>query len=205
MPKFSMILPMHNSAGFARRMLDSIVAQNYTDYELICVCDACEDDSAALARSYGARVEEVDFRRAGLSRNRGLEVATGEWVLFADDDDWLLHEYVFSQIAERAGINGAELNGNAVDILAMSFIWKGQGYTRNTPATVWPAVWNKAWRREFIGDTRFSDKKYGDDADFTNAMLAKNPTIMFWDFPIYYYDYLRPDSLSEKIMRGEKL
>lgn len=198
MPKFSMILPMHNCEKFARRMLDSIAAQDFKDYELICVCDACEDDSAGLARSYGARVEEVDFHRAGLSRNRGLELAKGEWVLFADDDDWLLHEYVFSRIAGMAGKNGE-------DILAMSFIWKGQGYTRNTPTVIWPAVWNKAWRREFIGDTRFSEKKYGDDADFTNAMLAKNPKIMFWDFPIYYYDYLRPDSLSEKIMNHKEL
>ena len=109
MPKFSMILPMHHCEKFARRMLDSIAAQDYKDYELICVCDACEDDSAGLARSYGARVEEVDFHRAGLSRNRGLEVATGEWLLFADDDDWLLHEFVFSQIADMAGKNGEDI------------------------------------------------------------------------------------------------
>lgn len=196
MPKFSMILPMHNSAGFARRMLDSIVAQNYTDYELICVCDACEDDSAVLARAYGARVEEVDFHCAGLSRNRGLEVATGEWVLFADDDDWLLHEYVFALLASQAGKNNE-------DILACSFIWKDMGYFAPSQSNFNPAVWNKAWEREFIGETRFSNRRYGDDADFTNAMLAKGPRIAYWDMPIYYYNYLRGGSLTDRRQKGE--
>lgn len=192
MPKFTMILPTHNGAQHIRKALDSIAAQTYKNYELICVCDACDDDTEEICRSYGARVEPVSFACAGLARNRGLELATGEWLLFMDDDDWLLHEYVFQLIADNAGRRGE-------DILAMSFIWRGVGYAVQTPEQLFVAVWNKAWRRAFVGDTRFSDKRYGDDADFHNAMLAKNPKMAFWDTPIYYYDYLRPGSLSHRM------
>lgn len=202
--KFSMILPVHNAAGFMQNVLESIRRQSWTEYELLILCDACADDSEAIAREYAANwpkgpevlVEKTAFGCAGLSRNRGLELARGDWVLFADDDDWLLHEYVFAQLAAMAGEHGE-------DILACSFIWKCVGYYMPTQTDFNPAVWNKAWRREFIGETRFSNRKYGDDADFTTAMLAKGPRIVYWDMPIYYYNYLRGGSLTDKLQKGQ--
>lgn len=201
--KFSMILPVHNAAAYMGNALESIRRQSWKDYELIILCDACEDDSERIAREYAAtwpegpdvRVENVDYHCAGLTRNRGLELARGDWVLFMDDDDWLLHEYVFAQLASMAGAHDE-------DILACGFIWKGVGVYSPSAKDFNAAVWNKAWRRAFIGGTRFSDRKYGDDADFTNAMLAKDPKVIFWDVPIYYYNYLRDGSLTDKLQRG---
>lgn len=203
MPKFSMILPVHNAAAYMGNALESIRRQSWKDYELIILCDACQDDSEKIAREYAAnwgkgpevRVEAVDYHCAGLTRNRGLELARGDWVLFMDDDDWLLHEFVFAQLASMAGENGE-------DILACGFVWKGVGVFTPRADDFNAAVWNKAWRREFIGDTRFSDRRYGDDADFTNAMLAKGPKVIFWDVPIYYYNYLRDGSLTDQLQRG---
>ena len=202
--KFSMILPVHNATGFMCRMLNSIEDQSWKDYELIVICDACRDNSYEIALDYaknwpaqgGMTVEQTDFGIAGLARNRGLELAKGDWVLFADDDDWLLHEYVFAQLAAMAGEHGE-------DILACSFVWKGVGYFAPSQSNFNPAVWNKAWKREFIGDTRFSNRRYGDDADFTNAMLAKGPRIAYWDMPIYYYNYLRGGSLTDQLQKGQ--
>ena len=204
--KFSMILPIHNAEkhGYLFKALRSIRAQSWKDYELICILDACQDNSKQIVldckkgwpSTGGMVIEEVDFHCAGFSRNRGLEMARGDWVLFADDDDWLLHEFVFAQLAAMAGVNDE-------DILACSFIWRGVGYFAPSQSNFNPAVWNKAWRREFIGETRFSNRKYGDDADFTNAMLAKGPRIAFWDMPIYYYNYLRGGSLTDRLQKGQ--
>ena len=194
--KISMIMTVHNAEGYMRKALDSIRAQRYRDYELICVCDSCKDRSEEIAMEYGATVIPVNYGLAGPSRNKGLEVATGDWVMFMDDDDWLLHEYVFPLVDGMAGAHGE-------DILMCSFIWKGVGYASQTPERIFAAVWNKVWRREFIGDTRFSDKPYGDDADFHEEMMRKNPNIHFWDMPIYYYNYMRPGSLSDLINQGK--
>ena len=202
--KFSMILPVHNAAGFMGRMLNSIRDQSWKDYELIVICDNCRDNSYEIALDCakdwpgqgGMSVVAANYGNAGLSRNHGLELARGDWVLYADDDDWLLHEYVFAQLAAMAGEHGE-------DILACGFIWKGVGVYFPSPTDFNPAVWNKAWRREFIGDTRFSNRKYGDDADFTNAMLAKGPKITYWQMPIYYYNYMRGGSLTDKLRKGE--
>ena len=90
-PFFSVIVPAHNSAEFIRRGLESIVNQDFDDYELTVVCDACTDDTAEVAAEYmgfGDSIIMTDYGRAGLARNEGLDTAIGDWILFMDDDDW---------------------------------------------------------------------------------------------------------------------
>ena len=194
--KFSVILPLHNAEQFCRVMLESIRSQTFADYELICVCDSCDDRTADIAREYTDRVVEVNFGRAGLSRNMGLEMAQGEWVLFADDDDWLPDDGVYQWFADNVGKHGE-------DILLCAFDWIGMGMTVQTPGRRFCAVWNKAWRREFIGDTRFSDRPYGDDMDFDEWMMAKRPVTWYEDRCVYVYNYMRKGSLTDQWKRGE--
>ena len=183
---FSIVMPAHNDAAHIRMGLDSIKAQTFTDYELIVVCDACTDNTADIAREYTDKVYEVDYELDGLTRNYGIDRATGEWLLFMDSDDWWLHEYVLDMIAKNVGKHGE-------DILRFSFIWKGKGYT---PCGDWPAVWNKVWRRSLVGETRFSAIKYWSDLDFHNAMKEKRPRIYDWDMPFYYYNFMREGSIN---------
>ena len=200
-PFFSVIVTEHNSAEWMRKGLDSIADQSFRDFELIVICDRCTDNTAEIAKSYDARVSEitvreVDFGRAGLARNAGLDIARGEWVLWMDDDDWDLHEFAFEMLA------AALKNAEDVDILAYGFIWKGVGYAYNSTVRLWPAIWNKCWRREFIGDHRFPDWEHSDDLGFAREMhpLAR---IIFWDQPFYYYNFMRPGSVSDKLEKGE--
>lgn len=193
--KFSIIIPAYNAADRIRNALDSIVEQTFADYELIVICDSCTDETADIAREYGAVVEEVSFRNDGLTRDRGLDVATGEWVLFMDDDDWWLHEFVLEQINSKLTDN--------IDILAFSFIWSGVRYATpmSNAGALYPAVWNKCWRRSFIGETRFPNVWSVSDAYFHAEMMDKTPHIKTWDMPMYFYNYLRPGSLSEQMGR----
>ena len=193
-PFFSVIIPAHNSAGWIRKGLESIRAQTWTNYELIIVCDACTDDTAKVAREYTKRVIITDYGLDGMARNAGLDAAKGDWILFMDDDDWFLHEYVFQQLALMVGKHGE-------DMLQFAFIWKGRGYTGVDRMYI--AVWSKCWYREFIGDTRFSDRPFWSDVDFMKAIMAKNPRIHRWDMPMYYYNYLRPGSISWRQKQGE--
>ena len=199
MPKFSIIIPTHNSEKFCRKCFDSVASQTYKNYELIIVCDKCKDGTEKIAREYTDKVVITDLGNDS-SRNAGLDIATGEWVLFLDDDDWWLHEYVLEQLANRVGKHDE-------DILCFSFIFKGVGYAgpRDHKAGRWIAVWCKAWRRSFIGNTRFFNE-FPADAYFHRDMFAKNPKVDEWDMPMYYYNYLRPGSQTiEKGERGEKI
>lgn len=202
-PFFSIILPLHNSAGFMRAMLDSIRSQSFTDYELIAICDRCSDNTAEIAREYTDKVLEVDFGNAGPTRNAGLDIAKGKWILFSDDDDWWLHDYVFETLHHV--LDGDENS----DFLAYGFIWKQGEKNVNVPflqenGSWWVAPWTKAWRRSFIGDHRFPENwKHSDDLGFAEEMF---PLVKDWSYltqPLYYYNYMHKGSIQDKLRTGE--
>ena len=191
MPKFSVIIPAYNAEDRITHALNSVAEQTFKDYELIVICDSCIDKTEAIAKEYGAITASVDYHNDGLTRSKGLDIAQGEWVLFLDDDDWWLHEYVLQQLADKIGKENEQ-------ILVFSFIWKGVKYASplSNFGDVYVAVWNKCWNREFIGDTRFPNIYSESDWHFHLAMMAKNPKIVYWDMPMYYYNYMRPGSIS---------
>ena len=191
--RFSIIIPAHNAENHIRKALDSIKSQTFKDYELIVVCDNCVDQTEAIAKEYGAITARVGYGRDGLTRNHGLGMAHGDWVLFMDDDDWWLHEYVLEQLDDK-------LNNNPnIDVLCFSFIFKGWKYASplSNRGGHWIAVWSKCWRRSFIEGCKFSSEWSVSDVTFHRQAMAKNPRILDWDMPMYYYNYLRPGSISE--------
>lgn len=196
--RFSVIIPAHNSEKFINKALDSIKNQSFRDFELIVVCDRCTDNTKAIAESYGAKTIDVDYGRDGLSRNAGLDIAQGEYIIWSDDDDHFLHEFVFEQIDKKLR------QENNPDLLCFSFIWKGVMYANPIAKSgdLYPSVWNKAWKRSWIGDTRFTDVYSISDYYFHNTMIAKPHTQVIYDMPMYYYNYLREGSISKAMGRN---
>lgn len=203
-PRFSIIIPAHNSEKYIHRALESIAIQTFTDYEVIVVCDSCTDSTAEVVYNYGAVPVYVHYHADGLTRNEGMKLAHGEYILFMDDDDWWLHEYVLEQIDEK-------LKETNPDILCFSFIFKGVGYAtpvRKCNGMHWIACWNKCYRREKLGDSCFSELTDGSaDVWFYWKVFSKGLTVVDWDMPMYYYNYWRDDSISEQMtedLRGRK-
>ena len=197
--KFSVIIPAHNAGKTIEKTLQSIRQQSFTDYEVIVVCDACEDDTVEVVKGHPwVRNLVVNNHTDGLTRNDGLNMAQGEWVLFIDADDWWLHEYVFEQLSEKIKENPD------CDVIAFGMIWRYIGYAgpRSKMGTLYPHCTNKCWRRSFIGDTRFPEIKVANDAGFHERMMAKSPRLIEWDMPLYYYDYLCPNSKSVGLGRS---
>lgn len=192
--RFSVIIPAYNAADHIKKTLHSVKQQTFTNYELIVVCDSCTDDTAEIALGYADKVICVKEHHSGFARNRGLDAAEGEYVLFMDDDDWWLHEYVFDQLNTRL------IEENSPDILYYSFIIKGLRYHDCTGEYKHlPAFWNKAWKREFVQDIRCTgEDMYESDVEFQDKAFAKNPRIVEWNMPMYYYNYMRKDSMSDK-------
>ena len=199
--KFSIIIPAYNAENHIRKALDSIKSQTFTDYELIVVCDSCTDRTVEIAKEYTDKVETVDYHQDGFTRNKGIDVAQGDWLLFMDDDDWWLHEYVLEQLNQKLTENPN------IDILCFSFIFKGWKYAspRGNNGCRWLAAWNKCWRREFVGNARFSDVYSKSDVDFDRRVFARRPKVLDWDMPMYYYNYLREGSISEQAKKGKRV
>lgn len=194
-PFFSVIVPIHNAEQFMRKGLDAIRAQEFKDYELIIICDRCTDNTEKIADEYADTLLVADFGRAGMSRNAGLDIAMGKWILFADDDDWYLP-------GAFQAIHDALKDDPPIDLLAYGFDWKGKGLCIQNNGRIYTAVWNKAWRRSFIGYERFPDWIHTDDLGFARKM---HPKARWGYLPmiLYYYNFLRPGSVSDKIKNGE--
>ena len=141
---------------------------------------------------------KVKFGNDGLSRSKGLDLATGDWILFMDDDDWWLHEYVLDLL--NKALNKI---GDNIDLLQFGFIWKSKGYFGScspkdgTPTSLYSNVWTKCIRRSFIGDTRFPNIHSISDSKFVEELAKKKPRLAFLDLPMYYYNWLRPGSISQ--------
>lgn len=91
----SIIIPMYNAEKYIARCLDSVLAQTYTDWEVIIVDDGSTDRSLRICRGYEERDERINWRSqrnrgVGSARNIGMKIAKGESIFFLDADDYLL-------------------------------------------------------------------------------------------------------------------
>lgn len=96
-PFFSVIIPVYNSSSTLKHCVESVLNQDYGDFEVICIDDGSSDNSYELLKEYAGR----DLRMRCFSqqnmgpsavRNRGIHEAKGSWLLFVDSDDYLCDE-----------------------------------------------------------------------------------------------------------------
>ncbi|MBZ3908749.1 bifunctional glycosyltransferase/CDP-glycerol:glycerophosphate glycerophosphotransferase [Streptomyces griseiscabiei] len=194
MPRFSVIVPVFEVRGFLRACLDSVLRQSYRDVEVIAVDDCSPDGGGAILDDYAARDPRVRVLHLpanvgpGRARNAGLPYATGDFVLFLDGDDTLVPG-ALRALADRLDETGDP------DVLLFDHVRAyGWGEIRRdaharVPAAVGPdtftvagrpeilelptAVWNKAYRREFVETHgfRFPPGRHEDTA---------------WTFPVLF-------------------
>ncbi|MFI3333357.1 MAG: glycosyltransferase family 2 protein [Rikenellaceae bacterium] len=97
-PKISVIIPVYNVEALISICLDSLLGQSFKDIEIICVDDCSKDSSLLQLQRYAAedsriRVFTQENRGPGGARNRGLDEASGQYILFVDADDYLEPRY----------------------------------------------------------------------------------------------------------------
>ena len=113
-PAISVIVPFYNIEQYVSYCLDSILAQTFRDFELICINDGSKDGTRELLDAYAekdSRVKVIHQENQGLSaaRNNGLQLAAGKYIAFIDGDDAVTPEYleILYSEAEKSGADFA--------------------------------------------------------------------------------------------------
>ncbi len=161
------ILPVYNAENTLKRCLDSILKQTYCDYEVIIVDDGSVDDSGKICDSYSLndnRFRVVHKENAGVAsaRQLGVSLASGEYVIHIDSDDWIESNMLSDMMNEI---------GDA-DILVSDYYYNtkhGQTYVRQVDCTtseellekiikgeVFGSLWHKLIRRNLYQNIEFN-------------------------------------------------
>ena len=97
--KISIIIPVYNSEEYIGRCLDSILNQSFSDFEVICLNDGSSDNSLSLLKEYELkddRIKVYSHSNMGIARtrNKGIELAKGKYIMFIDNDDFIDSNYL---------------------------------------------------------------------------------------------------------------
>ncbi len=131
--KLSIIVPVYNMAagGKLNNCLDSLLAQQMSDYEIIAVDDKSTDNSLEILREYETKhadklrvIASPQNRRQGGAKNLGMQAAKGEWLGFIDSDDWVSKD-MFPKLLQKAADTGADVVG--CDYLITDKLGKEEG------------------------------------------------------------------------------
>ena len=101
MPRVSVIIPAHNAAATIAGTVDSVLAQKFNDFEIICVDDGSTDGTLAIVKQYGARVRLIEQANNGpaAARNNGARHSSGEYLAFLDADDVWMPQFLDRTLA----------------------------------------------------------------------------------------------------------
>lgn len=113
-PKISVIVPAYNNAPWLPRCLDSILAQTYSNLEILVVNDGSTDNTVQVLEAYAAkdsRIRPIHKENGGVTsaRLRGVSESTGEWIGFVDGDD-LIEPRMYADLMKNARAHGADIS-----------------------------------------------------------------------------------------------
>ena len=209
----SVIVPVYNAASYLDRCVKSIVDQTYKNLEIILVDDGSTDGSGAMCDIWAekdSRIQVIHKPNGGPSeaRNAGIDLSTGDWLSFADSDDWLdtaMLETLYMAIRNNQGVNMAVCGfamvfGDKIEKKQCS----GRIYMLTCDEAIHDVLYkrlpissasscNKLYARYLWDAVRFPVGMYYEDAYIRSRMYVQCEKIAVVDKSLYFY-YQRKDS-----------
>ncbi len=227
--KVSVIVPVYNVAKYLPRCLDSLKEQTLKEIEIICINDGSSDESGDILNKYAGEddrfvIIEQENKGVSAARNRGIELAKGEYIAFVDSDDYVdiqMCEDVYSLSvktnADIAVFGGSvfteeatnnEYLTNAQRFFEQNLTTRTVEYANNSVCALcketgsWPLIWNKFYKRELISECgSFSTElALGEDEAFLFDIFPLARKIVYTEEKYYHYLRNRPESATDKIV-----
>lgn len=210
----SIIVPVYNGEKYIKQCLMSIVNQTYKNIEIIVIDDGSTDCSKNIIKKImkkDSRILLIEQKNKGVSnsRNKALDIAKGEYIIFVDADDWIEDccvENMLNKIIElKADVLQFNIYKNSKDkqfkekqfsyvdcdiekiqlsLINSRYVQKKYNLILGNLRT----VWGKIYRKSIIGNTRFNTKVViNEDGFFNLEIFLKNVKIFFVNDYLYHY------------------
>lgn len=203
-PLISVIIPAYGVEKYIAQCLESVISQTYKNLEIIVVNDGTKDRSAEIAKDYAAkdsRIKVYDFKNGGLSvaRNRGLEIATGDYISYIDSDDWLdtkmyetLLEAAMKNEADMVKCGIIETNGAAEEKITFSDVKiinneQHKAFKNYFKGTLWTIACNGLYRCDLAKKVKFPENIVHEDNYSSGLFLYFDKKVASIPFCGYYY------------------
>lgn len=214
----SIITPVYLVEQYLDRCISSIIAQSYTDFELILVDDGSPDRSGEICDRWAqkdSRIRVFHQPNSGVSaaRNLALNIVEGEYITFVDSDDWLENDCL-QQLLDVAGKTNADIvccnrfeNGQEQKAVCR---YREALITREEALDCYSkyyftAVWGKLYRRECLEGLKFrEDIYYSEDTLFYTQAVMNAQTVYWMSRPLYHY-FINPSGAMKKINIEKRL
>ena len=220
-PKVSIVMPTYNVAPYLSAAIESVLAQTYTNWELLVVDDGSTDNSNEVARKYASiepRISVLHKENGGLSdaRNFGLERATGDFVHFFDSDDIIMPDFYSTMIDALVERNydfvicgyyrdSEQKNGTVInsDIKCKNLSTPFE-YDNNTLPLFMHCfnyAWTKLFRRSFLLSNNLRYQKglsIIEDKEFMSRVVQCHPNFSFINYTGYRYQIRQRPTLGNR-------
>lgn len=189
--KFSVIIPAYNIEKYIQRSVMSVLAQSFSDYEIVIVDDGSTDNTyricEKISKSNYSKVKFVSQANQGLSvaRNTGINVSTGEYLLFLDGDDYWAGPSVLSEL-------DLALRDKYLDFLCFSYSKEYSGNRKDNYLKAYPL----GFYIEYFDFRPIKNSKFNDYQFYISSAVVK---VVKRDFLIRINGYFEPGRLSEDI------
>lgn len=206
--KISIVVPVYNVEKYIENSLQSICNQTYREIEVLLIDDGSTDSSLEKCREWEKKDDRIKVitqvnAGAAAARNKGIDFATGKYIMFVDADDWI-EENMLEVLYSEAELCDADVACcNLIEDVAQKKIHtitaeekyqeKKKIFLNRIDSglallTVWGPVC-KLYRREIIGDCRFEDFKVAEDLHFNTKIICKEnfQKVVLVDYPFYHY------------------
>lgn len=207
MVKVSVVVPIYNMEKYLTRCLDCLINQTLSDMEIICVNNGSTDNSAKILNAYQtkySKVKIVNTQNTGVSaaRNSGVEIANGEFIGFADPDDWVdtdYYEKLFNSVKatnSEIAVSGILRVTKGKEHSHLSFVKVEETSDTNKKFELCQVpeksyVWNKIYNLQKLKETKikFEEGIIYEDLIWTPQVLYQLGKLV--TVPDTYYHYYR--------------
>jgi glycosyltransferase involved in cell wall biosynthesis len=200
-PEISVIIPVYNVESFLRECLDSLIAQTFTDFEIILVNDGSTDGSLKICEEYQKRhsgqvhVFSQQNKGQAVARNFALAQARGTYISFVDSDDWVsadfLEKFLEKAKEENADliVTGYQIHCPDKTILKISGLDRIAETVRRQALLASAYSWNKFFHRDiFSGENgKYFEGIYYEDLATIPLWVMKAKKVAYLDAYPYHY------------------